>query len=285
MSRADTAGSEQLDISPAVHYDRVTDAWTLLLGNDLHYGVFEHDDEALPHATHRLTTLMAAAADFRSGDRFLDVGCGIGNSTQWAVESHGVAGVGITTSGRGVERARRLAASADAGQVPTFEIRDGMCNGFPDESFDKVWALESSHLMRDRQALLRECGRVLRPGGRMALCDIILVEPISFQAVRSLRTELGLLNRVFGDARMETLDTYAQLAQSAGLEVDMRRDLSAEVRRTFSCWRANATTHRDTVCRLIGNEAWQDFVDSCEILETLWDRGILGYGIFSAVKV
>ncbi|MFD6393801.1 SAM-dependent methyltransferase [Nocardia sp. NPDC060259] len=284
MSRADAAGGGQLDLSPAVHYDRVTDAWTLLLGDDLHYGVFEHDDEMLPKATHRLTTLMATAADLRSDDRFLDVGCGIGSSTRWAVECHGVVGVGITTSARGVERARRSAASVDSGRVPTFEIRDGMRNGFPDESFDKVWALESSHLMRDRRALLGECGRVLRPGGRMALCDIILVEPMSFQAVRSLRAELGLLNRVFGDARMETLDTYAQLARTAGLEVDMRRDLSAEVRRTFSCWRTNAETYRDEVRRLIGHDGWRDFVDSCEILENMWDRGILGYGIFSAVK-
>jgi len=47
-------------------------------------------------------------------------------------------------------------------------------------TFDVVWVLESSHLMRDKTALLRECVRVLAPGGRIALCDIIRKRDIPF---------------------------------------------------------------------------------------------------------
>ncbi|AQA21782.1 demethylrebeccamycin-D-glucose O-methyltransferase [Rhodococcus sp. MTM3W5.2] len=273
-----------VDISPAAHYDRVTDAWALLLGDDLHYGVFDEAHEPLPSATQRLTMLMAAAAEFRSGDRFLDVGCGVGTSTRWAVRQHGLVGVGISTSAHGVTRARAKAAAAGLSESLTFEIRDGMHNEFADESFDRVWALESSHLMRDRAGLLRECGRVLRRAGRFTLCDIMLVQPVTFQLVRSLRAEFGLLSRVFGDARMETLDTYAELAAAAGLEVDLRRDLSAQVRPTFSRWRANGLAHRAEVSALIGQGSWQEFVDSCGVLEQMWDQGILGYGMLSATK-
>ncbi|MEU7146374.1 class I SAM-dependent methyltransferase [Nocardia sp. NPDC046473] len=284
MTTQHTPADRTHDISPAAHYDRVTDAWALLLGDDLHYGVFDEAAESLPTATHRLTTLMADAADFHSGDRFLDVGCGVGTSTQWAARQHGLVGVGISTSGHGVARARANAAAAGLSESLTFEIRDGMRNEFADESFDRVWALESSHLMRDRTGLLRECGRVLRRGGRFTLCDIVLAQPITFQLVRSLRAEFGLLSRVFGDARMETLDTYAELAAAAGLEVDLRRDLSAQVRPTFSGWRANGLAHRAEVCALIGVESWQEFMDSCDVLEQMWDREILGYGMLSAIK-
>lgn len=284
MSTQETAVDRTHDISPAAHYDRVTDAWALLLGDDLHYGVFDAVDDSLPSATHRLTELMAAAAEFRSGNHFLDVGCGVGTSTRWAVRQHELVGVGISTSSHGVARARAHAAAEGLSESLTFEIRDGVRNEFGDESFDRVWALESSHLMRDRAGLLRECGRVLRRGGRLALCDIILVRPVTFQLVRSLRAEFGLLSRVFGDARMETLDTYAELASAAGLETDMRLDLSAEVRPTFARWRANGLAHRAEVSSLIGADSWQEFVDSCEVLEQMWDRGILGYGMFSAKK-
>ncbi|MFC8047252.1 SAM-dependent methyltransferase [Nocardia sp. NPDC057353] len=270
-----------VDTAPAAHYDRVTDAWGLLLGADLHYGVFE-GDEPLPVATHRLTTEMAAAAAFRAGDRFLDIGCGTGNSTRWVAAEYGVDAVGISTSRRGVERAaERVRGQAGA---PVFEVRDGMRTGFPDRSFDRVWALESSHLMPDRGALVRECARVLRPGGRFALCDIVLTEPVPFRLLRALRAEFALLHRVFGAARMETVDTYAQLAAAAGFEVDSRRDISAAVRPTFARWAANAETHRAEVTASIGAAAHREFAQSCDILERMWDRGILGYGILAAVR-
>ncbi|MGW6626197.1 SAM-dependent methyltransferase [Nocardia sp. NPDC055002] len=270
------------DISPAAHYDRVTDAWTLLLGQDLHYGVFATAEESLPEATDRLTALMAEATDLHTGSRFLDVGCGVGTSTQWVVRRYGVTAVGISTSEHGVERARQRAGADDS---LSFEVRDGMRNGFAGESFDRVWALESSHLMRDRAGLIGECARVLRQGGRFTLCDIVLARPVDFASVRALRSEFALLNRVFGDARMETLDTYGELAAAAGLEVDLRRDLSAQVRPTFARWRANGIAHRDAVSASIGVVGWREFMDSCDILERMWDRGILGYGMFSARKM
>ena len=63
---------------PATHYDRVTAAWQLLLGEELHYGVFHTGSEPLETATADLTERMIAAADFREGQSVLDVGFGTG---------------------------------------------------------------------------------------------------------------------------------------------------------------------------------------------------------------
>ncbi|WP_245008137.1 class I SAM-dependent methyltransferase [Nocardia nova] len=271
-------------INPSTHYDRVTDAWLLLLGQDLHYGVFDTPAEPLPVATQRLTKLMADAAQFSEGMSFLDIGCGVGTSTRWAVENFGLLGLGISTSARGVERANsHVLHESQSGRL-TFDVRDGMNNGLPDESFDRAWALESSHLMRDRAALIDEAFRVLRKSGRFVLCDIILRRPISFKEVRALRAELNLLNRVFGDAKMETLATYADVAQNSGFEVELTDDLSDRVRPTFSHWRENALHNRDDVIALIGENGWTDFVDSCDVLESLWADNLLGYGLLSFGK-
>ena len=159
-----------------------------------------------------------------------------------------------------------------------------MDNGFADGSFDRVWALESSHLMRRRDRLIGECARVLRDGGRLALCDIVLQRPMPFEEVRRLREPLALLRDVFGDARMEPLSRYAELAEAAGLEVVRQDDLTAPTRPTFAHWRANAERHRDEVVGLLGEREWQRFVDATEVLETLWDGGRLGYGLLTAVK-
>jgi 27-O-demethylrifamycin SV methyltransferase len=269
---------------PESHYDRVTDAWGLLLGEDLHYGIFADGDEDLPTATGALTARMAEASQLAPGLEVLDVGCGTGGPAVLLARDHGVHVTGITTSEVGVAAAQERAASEGLADRTRFERRDGMDNGFPDRSFDRAWVLESSHLMRDRDRLIAECARVLRPGGRMALCDIVLRRPMPFEEVKRLRVPLALLREVFGDARMEPLSRYAELARTNRLEVVEEVDLTAPTRATFARWRENAAVHRDEVVRSLGEDDWQRFVDSCDVLEGFWDDGTLGYGLLAAVK-
>lgn len=269
---------------PAAHYDRVTDAWSLLLGAELHYGVFEAGDEELPAATARLTALMARAARTAPDLEVLDVGCGTGAPACELAREHGVRVTGITTSAAGVAAARERAAAASLADRVTFDLRDGMDNGFADASFDRVWVLESSHLMRERDRLIAECARVLRPGGRLALCDIVLMRAMDFQEVKRLRKPLALLREVFGDARMEPLGEYRRLAQEAGLVVEQADDLTSATRPTFARWRDNAVRHRDAVVAAIGEADRERFVESCDVLEGFWDDGTLGYGLLAAVK-
>lgn len=271
------------DYEPAAHYDRVTEAWALLLGNELHYGVFERGDEPLEQATANLTEIMIAGARFAEGDRVLDVGCGSGAPACRIAADHGVSVLGITTSEVGVDEARKRASSLGLAGVE-FEQRDGTDNGLPDASFDRVWVLESSHLMPDRAALISECARVLRPGGRLVLCDLIRRREIPFLELRDRREEFATLRAAFGAARMDPLADYERLAEEHGLVVDEARDLTAETRPTFDRWRANLAAHRDRVVELIGTDSADEFGASIEILDRLWGDGTLGYGFLSAHK-
>ncbi|MEZ5143121.1 MAG: class I SAM-dependent methyltransferase [Acidimicrobiales bacterium] len=267
---------------PAQHYDRVTSAWGYLLGDDLHYGVFARGDETLAEATAALTAKMVRGARIEPGVEVLDVGCGTGAPACALASDHGARVTGITTSAVGVQAARQRAESLGLAGYVHFEERDGMANGYPDASFDRVWVLESSHLMSPRHRVVAECARVLRPGGVMALCDIVLKRPLAFSEVRRLREPLTLLRQVFGDAHMEPLDTYAALAEEHGLVVDVIEDLTEATRPTFDRWRRTAEAHRDEVVELLDETDWQRFVDSCAVLEGLWDDGTLGYGLIAA---
>ena len=97
------------DFEPAAHYDRVTDAWGLLLGHELHYGVFNQGVEPLAEATRALTQRMVDGLRAEPGQRVLDVGCGTGAPACDLAESLGVEVLGITTSEVGVEAARARA--------------------------------------------------------------------------------------------------------------------------------------------------------------------------------
>ena len=274
---------------PQSHYDRVTAAWQLLLGDELHYGVFDEGSEPLAVATAALTRRMIDGADLTelgADDRplrVLDVGCGSGTPARTIATEFGVEVVGITTSGVGVETARERTAEAGVAGV-TFEQRDGTDNGFADGEFDRSWALESAHLMRDKAALVRECARVLRPGGRFVLCDLVRWREIPFAEVRARRDDFAVLRTAFGDAHFATLDDYEELAAANGLVVDRREDLTAATLPTFDRWLANAEQNRAAVVDLIGEAGHEAFVRSCHILEAFWRDGTFGYGLVSATR-
>jgi len=272
------------DYDPAAHYDRVLDPWQYLLGEELHYGVFSSTSEALPDATAALTQRMVDAADLSPGLRVLDVGCGSGAPACELARTHRVAVLGITTSQAGVESAQARAVREGLTDLATFECRDGTNTDLPSSSFDRVWALESAHLMRRKDRLIAESARVLRPRGRLVLCDIIRRREISFQEVKDRRADFVVLRSAFGDAHMESLDHYTELAERCELTMNQVEDLTDATLPTFDRWRANATEHHDVLLNLMGEAALADFVRACDILEAFWLDGTLGYGLVSATK-
>jgi 27-O-demethylrifamycin SV methyltransferase len=268
---------------PAAHYDRVHRAWRLIMGAEFHYGYFEPSDAPLERATAALTGLMLARADIAAGDRVLDVGCGTGRQACDLAAELDASVLGITTSASGVAAAIALAAQRGLDNA-RFEQRDGTANGLADASFDVAWVLESSHLMGDRRGLLSECARVLAPGGRLVLCDIIRKREIPFREVRDRREDFATLRAAFGDAHMEPLAQYAATLEALGMRVTDVTDISLPTVPTFAAWRANVEAHEPALLELLGRNGIGDFVRATHILEAFWRDQTLGYGILSALK-
>lgn len=267
-----------------VVYDRVTKAWQLLLGDDLHFGYFENPLVPLSGATARLTREMAEWAQVGSETRVLDVGCGIGGPALFLAREAGCQVRGISTSRVGVQlAASRAEAQGLSDRVEFFE-RDGMANGFPAKSFGCAWIMESSHLMESKDLLLAECARVLRPDGLLVLCDIVVRNTISFQYLVRKLSEFENLNAVFGKQHVEVLSAYRQLAENNGLTVLRTEDISEAVLPTLGHWRRNAESHRGELRELIGQEYLGQFVRACGFLEFLWKEEKLGYGMMLARK-
>jgi 27-O-demethylrifamycin SV methyltransferase len=266
------------------HYDTVTDAWTLILGDNLHYGYFREGGETLSHATDALIDAMAVLAPLGPDTVLLDAGCGIGNPAFRLAEKSGCRIAGISISGRGIELAQESCRRKGLSDRVTFHRRDALDNGFPEDSFDVVWVMESSHLMRDKELLCAESHRVLRAGGTMVLCDLVLKRELSLADIYRLREDLARLERSFGQAKMETLDFYEATLRRQGFAEVERHDISREAFPTLERWKENLERNRTALSAHLPAEEIDNFARCCEILKDLFARDVLGYGIVKGVK-
>lgn len=270
--------------NPTEHYDTVVNAWADLLGQNLHYGYFESENSDLAEATEALTNQMLSVANLHPGLMTLDVGCGTGRAAWRIAQEFDAHVVGISPSKECVERANALAKSITSHGSASFAIGDGTDIAFEDGCFDRVWIMESSHLMQHKSELLAESVRVLKPQGVIILCDIILKEKLPLEKVIEYRDEFLLLRNTFGRAIMEPLSFYSDALKRLGLQIGEERDISAQTYPTFRHWRENAEENKGEVISELGETGWTEFFKSCEVLEHFWESGILGYGIISACK-
>jgi demethylmenaquinone methyltransferase / 2-methoxy-6-polyprenyl-1,4-benzoquinol methylase len=113
----------------------------------------------------RWRRLTAKAARVRPGDRVLDLGCGEGDLGLLTAGVASVTGVDVSTamlrSAQQRAEGRLKLVRASAGRLP-----------FTSATFDVAMSAFVLRNLDDLPAALAELGRVLRPGGRLALVDI-----------------------------------------------------------------------------------------------------------------
>jgi SAM-dependent methyltransferase len=123
----------------------------------------------------------------REGERVVDVGCGAGIDSLIASSMVGAAGhvIGVDMTPAMLERAR---ASAQAMRTTNVEFRLGYAEQLPvpDGWADVVISNGVMNLFPDKLIGLREMARVLAPGGRLQIGDILVSKPVSDSAKRDI---------------------------------------------------------------------------------------------------
>jgi arsenite methyltransferase len=124
-----------------------------------------------------------ALGELEAGQTVLDLGCGAGTDLLIAAQMMGPTGraIGVDMTAAMLDRARRSAAAMGLDNI---ELHESLIETLPvaDASVDVVISNGVIDLVPDKDAVFAEIDRVLRPGGRLQVADVVIHTEVSEDA-------------------------------------------------------------------------------------------------------
>ena len=176
-----------------------------------------------------------ATAHIREGETVVDLGSGGGLDTFLAAQKVGPSGkaIGIDMTPEMIELARRNAAKANDGAgYDNVEFHLATIDDLPlaENSADCVISNCVINLASDKSAVFREIARVLKPGGRLAVSDIVLKQSLPAELGEDIMAYVGCIAGAIkiedykqglieqGFSNVEIIDTGSDLNAYAKIE-------------------------------------------------------------------
>jgi SAM-dependent methyltransferase len=113
--------------------------------------------------------------DITADEHVLDVGCGLGGASRFAAQEYGCRVSGIDLTPEYVETGEVLCSWVGLGELITLEQGDATATPYSDGAFDKSYMMHVGMNIPDKRALVSELYRVLRPGGRLGIYDVMRI--------------------------------------------------------------------------------------------------------------
>jgi len=168
-----------------------------------------------------------AIAALQPGEAVLDLGSGAGFDCFLAARQVGRAGsvIGVDMTAEMIAKARGNARRAEADNV---EFRLGEIERLPvaDASVDVIMSNCVLNLSPDKGAVFREAFRVLKPGGRLAISDVVAIEAMPSELAESVEARTSC---IAGAASVQALAGFLREAGFQDVKIVTRPESQAVI--------------------------------------------------------
>jgi len=162
------------------------------------------------------TEALAEFMQLRPGMHLLDIGCGIGGPARYFAEG-GCQVTGVDLTEEFILAAVSLTRMVKLDQKATFRQASALELPFASGTFDGAYEIHAGMNIADKAGVFREVARVLKPGARFAIYDIMLGDDatLAFPVPWARTPETSFVASV---------DDYRRELEAAGFRIDHQRD-------------------------------------------------------------
>ncbi|MFC4350855.1 methyltransferase domain-containing protein [Fodinicurvata halophila] len=260
------------------YYDGAADEiYRDIWGENIHIGYFSSPDESLIDAMVRSNEQMADRVTLGPNDRVLDVGCGYGALARFLARRFSCEVLATNISDRELAHGRELTAKEGLDELVSFEWADFHDLQYEDNSFDSYWSQEAFLHAVDKERVVEEAYRVLKPGGTLVFTDL-LVRKGTPQEDRE-----KIYDRVKSPDMWDTED-YMGALKKAGFSLAHHADWSENVAPTYNWVRTQLENRRKEFERRIGKQVVDKTSDALKFWVDSGNANKIGWEFFLATK-
>ena len=219
-SSSDRADKDSLANRVNAHYDEMFYGQGRILDivsddNDFrNIGYWDKNTRTLREASERLQDALLDFIPEKSG-RILDVACGMGASTRRLLDHYPAENVwAINISNKQIESTRKNAPGCHA------QVMNAVDMTFDDAFFDSILCIEAAFHFETRRKFLEQARRVLKPGGRLVLSDVLFTSADRLKQYAVFPSP---------ENHLATADAYRALLADVGFRNIVINDVSEEV--------------------------------------------------------
>jgi len=242
-------------------------------GADIHIGLYEPGDGDIKAASIKTMERMVESLDGLGPDStVVDLGAGYGGGARLLARRYGCRVHCVNISETQNERNRAL--NREQGLDDKVKVRHGSFESVPyeDGTFDVVWSQDSFLHSGNREQVMRECWRVLKPGGHLIFTDPMEIEGADRATLKPVYDRIHLEN-------LGSIDFYRRVCKDIGFAEVEVLDLTTHLGRHYYQVREHLKDRYEELSRKIST----DYMDRMIAGLTHWVNaeaaGQLSWGI------
>ncbi|RFU13329.1 methyltransferase domain-containing protein [Rhodobacteraceae bacterium W635] len=246
---------------------------TIWGGEDLHVGRYATTADIRTASDLSIEAMIERLPPIDAQTRVLDLGAGYGGAMRTLVRKTGCEAVGLNISETQNEYNLGKIRAAKLGN--RISVRHGAFEDVPepDASFDVVWSQDSFLHSDQRDTVLAEAWRVLKPGGHLIFTDPMQADDADPAQLQPVYDRLSLNS-------LGSPGFYRAAAEALGFETLEQEEAVSDLRTHYARVREELLANYD---RLRENGASQEYLEKMAVGLQNWvtaaDQGHLAFGI------